>query len=269
MCAKLTHVISRLVPPGPVKEGLRSCYYGLYYNAKHSADNGFRVYYGGGSFEYRFAGGISFRSRENFSDELKRSLRGYLAKRPLKKGDTVVDCGAYVGEFTLYAAAAVGPSGKVVAFEPDPEIFGKLEANIVLNGLGNVTAVPKGLWSADGALKFVGDSVKGYSFIAADKDPAAIEVPVASLDSELDRLGIGSVDFIKMDVEGAEIEAVRGARRTLGSGAPALAIASYHIVDGRKSHIELEKVLASFGYRAETGHPGHITTYAEKKGGAK
>lgn len=267
MCAKFTQVIAGLIPPGPVKDGLKSSYYSLYYNARHFKENGFRVYYKRGRFEYGFEGGVTFASYENFADELKRSLWGYLADRPLKKGDIVVDCGAYVGEFTLYAAAAVGPSGRVIAFEPDPAIFRKLAANIGLNGFGNVTAVNRGVWSSAGTLKFVGDNIKGYSFMSAEKDPGAINVDVVSLDSELPRLGLKKVDFIKMDVEGAEIEAVKGARAVLADNDVSLAVASYHKVDGRQSHEELEKVLRSFGYNARTGHPRHVTTYADKKGG--
>ena len=311
MCAKFTQVVSRMIPPGPLKDSLKSSYYSFYYNAKHFRENGFRVYYRNGHFEYRFdprggvipqpeghtregvdewpSGGIplhgrdrdpalkgamavrpwsvTFASYENFADELKRSLAGYLARRPLRPGDTVVDCGAYIGEFTLYAAAAVGRRGTVVAFEPDPAIFKSLEANIALNGFGNIKAVNKGVWRESGELKFVGDNIKGYSFMAAEADENAIKVPVVSLDAELPRLGLGKVDFIKMDVEGAEIEAVKGAEKTLRAGAPSLAIASYHLVDGRKSYAALENILASFGYAAETGHPQHLTTYAVKKDG--
>lgn len=263
MCAKFTQVVSRMIGPGPVKEGLKSSYYRLYYNAKHSRENGFRVYYGGGHFEYAFDGGVRFSSYENFADELKRSLRGYLASRPLRPGDIVVDCGAYVGEFTLYAAAAVGSSGAVIAFEPDPCVFRKLEANIKLNSFSNVRALNKGVWSEDGRLKFVGDSVKGYSFMSAENDEAAISVPVVSLDNELGRMGVSKVDFIKMDIEGAEVKALEGAREVLRKGA-SLAIASYHMVDGKKSCAELEKVLVAAGYRAETGHPRHLTTYGTK-----
>ena len=267
MCAKFTQVVSRLIPNGPIKDGLKSSYYSLYYNAKHFKENGFRVYYKAGHFEYSFDEGVTFSSYENFADELKRSLKGYLARRALRPGDTVVDCGAFVGEFTLYAAAAIGPKGTVIAFEPDPGIFRKFEANIALNGFKNVKVLNKGVWSKPGELKFVGDNIKGYSFMNAEGDDKAIKVPVVSLDAELSRLGAGRVDFIKMDVEGAEIEALKGAQKTLQSSPVTLAVASYHLVDGKKSHVELEKVLASFGYAAETGHPQHLTTYASKKQG--
>jgi tRNA G46 methylase TrmB len=157
MCAKLHQVISRIVPPGPIKEALKSSYYTFYYNKKHFAENDFRVYYRDGHFIYKFDEGVTFNSRENMADELKRSLKGYLADYQLRPGDVVVDCGAYIGEFTLYAAEAVGPAGKVIAFEPDPENMKALKANIALNRLKNVTVMEKGLWSRDGVMQFIGD----------------------------------------------------------------------------------------------------------------
>ncbi|MCX5678729.1 MAG: FkbM family methyltransferase [Candidatus Omnitrophica bacterium] len=264
MCAKLNQVLSRLLPEGTIKERLKSSYYSLYYNRKHFKENNFRVYYKDGHFEYKFDEGVTFSSYENMTDELKRSLKGYLAKYSLKPGDTVIDCGAYIGEFTLYAGVAVGASGKVIAFEPDAGIYKKLLTNIELNGLKNVITVNKGLWSKDGVMKFVGDNIKGYSFMFAENIAGAVDTPVVSLDNELARLEVTHVNFIKADIEGAELEFIKGAVKTLGSGDVKIAIASYHKIDGRKSFLELEKMLTQLGYNPETSHPGHLTTYASK-----
>jgi FkbM family methyltransferase len=269
MCAKFNQVLYKILPDGPVKEAFKSSYYRFYFNKRHFKENEFYVFYSNGHFEYKFDNGVEFSSYEDLTDELKRSLKGYLEKHSLRPGETVVDCGSYIGEFTLYAAKAVGQSGRVIAFEPDPAIFRKLMANIELNGFKNITALNKGLWSKPGTLKFVGDSIKGYSFMSADKDAGAIDVPVVSLDDELERLNIKRVDFIKMDVEGAELEAIKGSARTLKAESVELAIASYHIVDGAKSCFALEKMLQELGYKAETAHSKHLTTYARKNGGGK
>ncbi len=265
MCAKFNQVISRFIPEGAIKETLKSSYYSLYYNKKHFKENGFRVYRRGGHFEYEFDDGVTFSSYENMADELKRSLKGYLAKYSLKKGDVVIDCGAYVGEFTLYAAKAVGPTGKVIAFEPDEKMFMKFMANIALNRVENVVAINKGLWSSDGYLKFVGDNIKGYSFMLAGDTAGAVEVPVVSLDNEMARINIEKVDFIKADVEGAELELLKGAGKTLGAKRVNLVIASYHMLEGKKTFGRVEDLLKSLGYIAETGHPGHLTTYGRPK----
>ena len=62
----------------------------------------------------------------------------------------------------------------------------------------------------------------------------------------------------------AEVEAVKGAQSTLEKSNPHLAIASYHVINGQKTYIELEKILESLGYKAETGYQAHLTTYGEK-----
>lgn len=264
MCAKFNQVLAGFIPKGPIKEAFKSSYYGLYYNRKHFKENNFYVYYNGGHFEYEFEDGVKFKSYENMADELKRSLRGYLADYIIRPCDVVIDCGAYIGEFTLYAAKVVGSAGRVIAFEPDSKICKDLIANIELNDLANVTVINKGLWSKDGVMKFVGDSTKGYSFMFAENTDGAIDAPVVSLDNELARLGVKRVDFIKADIEGAELEFVKGAEKTLAANNVSLAIASYHLVDGKRSHFELEKILPRLGYKTRTAHPQHLTTYAEK-----
>ena len=265
MCAKLNQVLSRLIPEGAVKESFTGAYFSLYYNRKHFKENGFRVYRCGGHFEYDFDEGVRFSSYENMADELKRSLKGYLAGYSLKKGDIVIDGGAYIGEFALYAAKAVGREGKVIAFEPDGNMYKKFLANIKLNRIENIIAVNKGLWSSDGDLKFVGDNIKGYSFMLGPDAGGEVNVPVVSLDNELARLKIEKVDFIKADVEGAELELIKGAQGTLAASRVNLAIAAYHVLDGEKTSGRVEKMLRDMGYNADTAHPGHLTTYARPK----
>jgi len=67
-----------------------------------------------------------------------------------------------------------------------------------------------------------------------------------------------------MDIEGAEIEAIKGAKKTLKNNTANLAIASYHILDGEKTHFKLEKMLQKLGYKTETSFLQHLTTYANK-----
>ena len=206
----------------------------------------------------------------NIADDLQRSMPGYLAKYNIKEGDIVIDCGAYIGEFTLYAAKAAWKAGKVIAFEPDHGFFKELEKNIALNDLHNVILVEKGVWSKEDRLKFSSGSQSSNLFAGnLEYNTTSYDVLVTSLDSELKKRGIAKVDFIKMDVEGSEIEAVKGARAILERCGPQLAIASYHALNGQKTHIELEKILKNFGYDAETGYPAHLTTYGKSIAHAK
>lgn len=194
-------------------------------------------------------------------------LPGYFKYYRLKEGDTVIDGGAYLGEFTLYAAKVVGNGGKVIAFEPDTANYKKLLKNISLNNLDNVIAINKGLYCENTNLKFYNDSSGGSFLFSEDlesKPNGIVKVPVVKLDDEMNRLGIQKVDFIKMDIEGAEIEALKGCKRLLKSNYVNLAIASYHILDGQPTCKRLEGLLQEMGYKFETANPQHLTTYGWK-----
>ncbi|MEI6970044.1 MAG: FkbM family methyltransferase [bacterium] len=200
-------------------------------------------------YDYPLLGGTGFE---------EPALSGYIKHRDVQPGDIVVDVGAYAGDFTIYAAIKAGPSGKVIAFEPDSNSHAMLCENIRLNSLSNVTILKKGLWSEDGEL-----SITGTAF-ASQLSPDSIKYPtrvqVCSLDNELKRLAINRVDFIKVDIEGAEMDALKGMSHTMESK-PYLAIASYHLKDGARTSTLLEPILRGKGYRVATENPVHLTTF--------
>jgi FkbM family methyltransferase len=194
-------------------------------------------------------------------------IAGYENHYTIKEGDVVIDAGAYLGHFTIYAAKRVGTKGKVLAFEPIPCVYRMLLENIKLNGLTNVVAINKGVWSQDAEVTF--DSRGSAAAIVRDRDKSKtrtgkIRILACSLDAEVARQGLATVDLIKMDIEGAEIEAVQGARRLMEHPNCHFAIASYHVVDGQRTSFALEKYFAAEGYRAITEYPAHLTTYAAR-----
>lgn len=130
----------------------------------------------------------------------------------------------------------VGDKGKVIAFEPDSGNFRKLEEEIRRYHAKNVIAINKGLWSENATLKFYEKRASTSSFFFDEKSTprdSIEEVPVVRLDDELKEMGITKINFLKLDVEGAEIE-VEGAEETLKNNDVHLVIAAYHIVDGEK-----------------------------------
>jgi len=157
----------------------------------------------------------------------------------LKEGDVVVDAGANIGLFTIKAGRIVGDKGKVIAIEPDPNILGFLKRNIELNSLKNVIVVPKGVYSHKGKLRFnvaaeIGEgSLYERQLFGMYRPTGFVEVEVDTLDNILE-LEISKVDFVKMHIEGAEIEALKGMDGVL-KGRPKLAIAAYHIVNGKET----------------------------------
>ena len=245
--------VSSLIPESDLKNRL-SC---IYSNCIEK--NSFSIKYNNKSYIISF-NGITLKLITKHAEDVFNL--GYLDKYRIKEGDVVVDGGAFVGAFAIYAAKIVGESGKVIAFEPDKDNYNTLLKNININKLTNVIPLNKGLWSKSTTLRFRSSNGENSSlFFKADQSCDIIDVEVVSLDDELSALKIRKLDFIKMDIEGAEIEAIRGAERLLASNNVNLAIASYHIVDGAPTHFKLRELLSSMDYYSEIGFPTHLTVY--------
>ena len=135
----------------------------------------------------------------------------------LRRGSTVVDVGANVGFFTFLAARIVGPKGLVVSFEPEPTSFSLLTRSLTRNNFLNVIPIQKSLSDVDGerTLHLSATSHKGLHSIVYDSGGPNISVPSARLDTEAARLGLGHIDLLKIDAEGAEPEILSGAVQLL------------------------------------------------------
>ncbi len=174
-----------------------------------------------------------------------------------KRGDIVVDAGARIGTFTAKISSAVGNEGRVIAIEPEPHNFACLQKNIKANRLKNVVAIQKMLWSrTDHPSLYLSGNAAAHSAYFDEfygSTGESIRVEAESLDNILTELRIESVDFVKMDIEGSEIEALDGMNKTLESVVQ-LAIAAYHPVKGRLTHPIIIPRLEQLGFK---------TTYAE------
>lgn len=151
--------------------------------------------------------------------------------RILRRGMTVIDVGANDGLYTLFAARRVGPRGRVVAVEPSSRERRNLERNLALNRFRNVTVVPAALAAEAGrALLQIAPALHGgHNTLGgfAHAGVTAIDsesVPVETLDALGQRLALGKVDAIKIDVEGAEVKVLQGGRELLKASRPVLLI---------------------------------------------
>jgi FkbM family methyltransferase len=152
----------------------------------------------------------------------------------VKAGDVVIDAGAYIGDFSAYAAA----KGAVCyAFEPTEATFQTLKKTAELNG-GKVIPVQKGLGSIEGEVElFIDNGNAGGNTINANRSGAGKRkknintIKITTLDTFVREQGLTKVDFIKADIEGAERDMLAGARNTLRDFAPKLAICTYHLPD--------------------------------------
>ncbi|HLJ93373.1 MAG TPA: FkbM family methyltransferase [Gemmataceae bacterium] len=172
-------------------------------------------------------------------------------------GGTVIDAGAHIGRYTLMAASAVGPSGRVIAIEPGPDTFTLLRENAALNQMTWITPIQAALGKEDGwADLFTGsdqatnslrgewlDKLEGFESITRR---SCQKVTVRSLPSLLAELGLGSVDLLKIDVEGAELEVLQGARALLRSGQIKQIICEVHQPTVRPA--EIRTLLRSCGF---------------------
>lgn len=139
-----------------------------------------------------------------------------LLQRCLQPGMVAVDAGANVGWHTLTMAACVGPQGRVYAVEPAEDNLEFLQKNIRANGFANVTVLPYAAGAASRSRTFhlrSRGSLHGFYDHPLGETVRTVEVDEKPLDSVIEE----KVDFVKMDVEGGEIEALRGMSRLLGA----------------------------------------------------
>jgi len=141
-----------------------------------------------------------------------------------KLGDIVFDIGAYVGDTALWFSKAVGPQGKVYAFEPEPHNFAKLKANLERNNVTNVVPLQLALSENEGEMQVASGGISSTITQAG----TGISVKVTTIDKVVEPNKLPRVDFMKMDVEGHELKVLEGAHETIKTSKPSLALSAYH-----------------------------------------
>lgn len=150
----------------------------------------------------------------------------------VESGDIVFDCGAYIGEFSIYAILS---RAKVVyAFEPTEKAFDYLKKLEKI--LPNLVAIKKAVFSENGFKPYSTFPIARYASI---QNFGNNKVECVKLDDFVCQEGIKKVDFIKMDIEGSEREAIKGAEEIIKKFKPKMAIAAYHLPDDREKIPEL------------------------------
>jgi FkbM family methyltransferase len=138
----------------------------------------------------------------------------------VSKGDVVLDIGAHFGEYAVLLGAAVGPSGRVISFEPDKAARDVLGRNLRLNGFEErVTVEPYAVFDSAGRHDFFSRNADGMSALVREglgtnahaDDVESTTIDTVILDEHLRARNIGVPALAKIDIEGAEINALRGA----------------------------------------------------------
>jgi FkbM family methyltransferase len=175
-------------------------------------------------------------------------------RRLVRQGMTVFDVGANLGVYTLLAAARVGPEGRVHAFEPVPQLFQLLTESVRRSGSRNI--LPSDLAVSDrsgSAVMYLGDDRDSdiHALAQSERRTGSVEVRTITIDDYVEQKSVGRVDLIKIDVEGAELPALRGARRLLAREDAPLIQAEVSDENARAfgyAPPALKEYLAGFGY---------------------
>lgn len=145
-------------------------------------------------------------------------------RRTIKPGWTVVDVGANLGYYALLASRLIGPQGRVFAFEPTPSTYQVLLENIGLNRARNIAPYQVAMCDFCGSVSVIEQEVDGWNRIGLDGEPGAHRVPSLTLDRFVDEQKLERIDMIKVDIEGAEHKFLQGARATIKSFRPIIAV---------------------------------------------
>jgi FkbM family methyltransferase len=191
-----------------------------------------------------------------FYDGFENTERSFV-ERFLRPGMTMLDIGAHHGYYTLLASRKVGPSGLVLAVEPSPRERKRLRLHLRMNRCKNVQVESRALGEAEGTaeLYLVRGSETGCNSLRAPniaQDTERLSVSVECLDRVLQDHGIEHVDLIKLDVEGAELSALRGARQLLSKQPRPVILTEVQEIRTRPwgyRALEIVRYLSSANYR--------------------
>jgi FkbM family methyltransferase len=179
-----------------------------------------------------------------------------------KQGDIVIDIGAHIGRYTIISSKRVGTNGKVVAIEADPDNYEMLNRNIQLNQLTNIITLNYAIYSKETKIKLyrpeeeLGHTIYNTTMVLdrAKVNEKFVEVNADTLDNLLQENGIEQqqVNWIKIDVEGAEFEVLKGATTILSKSKDiALLIEVHKLRGGVTFYRPILEFLNSFNFKIE------------------
>lgn len=179
-----------------------------------------------------------------------------------RPGDVVLDLGGNLGTSALLLAERMSGRGRIVSFEP--VFHALLRRNLAANSVEGVEVVPAAVGAAPGTATFAVTDFGLDSRLNTRGTPErTVDVPLTTVDDEVAARALERVDLIKMDVEGAEEQALLGARRILERHRPRLSISSYHTdPEGDAQHPKLVARLRAWGYTVREIATRHIHAHA-------
>lgn len=200
----------------------------------------------------------------------------YLAQQFLQENSVVIDAGANIGLFSLWASS-LSPQGKVYAFEPSTLTFSLLRKNVLANnlpdriypyreGLGERPSSKKLLIS--GGVLQTDNAMADSSFVEGREGGfvGAEEVEITTIDNLVEQAGLERVNFIKIDTEGYEGRVIQGASKTIKTFSPTIACSAYHLASDKT---ELPKLVLSinpsYRYRIDKKNEEDLIFWVDKR----
>jgi FkbM family methyltransferase len=166
-------------------------------------------------------------------------------------GNIVFDLGTHIGIYALNASRLVGSKGNVYAFEPEPDNFALLRRNMVLNKTSNITVSNNAVSSRQGKLALYMDprNTGAHSVRCKDGKTGSIFVSSITLDEIMKVYPVKEINLLKIDVEGHELEVLKGAESFLGI-CDNIAMEKHERIRGPRNE-QISGILEKYGFRTE------------------
>lgn len=251
MKKKIKKIISAVFPKGDAKEQIKLAYYSI----NKPAHTFYELVKGNNR---RTVFKTTFKEISIVTSEalyfIVPDFNYYQHYYKVKANDVVLDAGANCGHLSIFFSKLVGKDGMVYAFEPDKFNVERINNNIELNQdlLNNIKIEGLLLWNENKIIDFYEAGTVGSSAVWIPDNDKCVQKEAVRIDDWIVKNNIKKLDFIKMDIEGAELEALDGCVQTIENLKPNFAIASYHIVDGEATYIKVEEFFKKRNYPYQT-----------------
>ena len=232
-----------------------SFWYKFYKTIRHANEPLLKLKMPGHNFEF-----YCRNNKDDFATMTIRENEIIELFRP-KQGDIVVDVGAHIGRYTIIASKRVGTNGKVISIEAHPGNYEMLNRNIELNGLTNVTTLNYAVYSKETKIKLFLPGEKSNRTIyntlistRATDEEKFVEVNADTLDDLLQNNEISHADinWIKIDVEGAELEVLKGADSIMSNSKNITLLIEVHdIEDGKNVYRPIMDLMEKYNFKIE------------------
>lgn len=251
MNKKIRKTLSLLLPSGKIKEKVKL----FYYNLISPKNVKFAILYDNDDEKKHITkyNNITIITQEALYPVIP-DFDYYQHFYKVKKNDIIIDAGANCGHLSILFSKIIGQNGNVFAFEPDMFNIERINKNLLNNKdlEQNITIEDLLLWNENTYINFYESGTVGSSAIWIPNGVDATKKEAITIDSWATKKGLNKLDFIKMDIEGAEIEALEGATEIIKKFNPNFAIASYHYVNNEQTYIKVEEFFKKLNYPFKT-----------------